>query len=156
MSEFYFIYCMLVLFWGVTLAQLVKLATWQLVKLLSCDLGSSPGNSLLLCKNKAAYNTPNGGTLSRTLRMREFQCTGLPFFSFVLLSVISYSHCCLTLSESHTTARSGLKLVWCLTCWFFDNLTCWLCVSILSFFRIWAFFFLIMCSLFDLVWISNW
>jgi hypothetical protein len=46
----------------------------QLVKLLSCDCkvtGSSPGNSLL-CKNRvAAYNTPNGGTPSRTLRMRE-------------------------------------------------------------------------------------
>ena len=52
---------------GVTLAQLVKL--------LSCDwkvTGSSPGNNLLCKKQgKTAYNTPNGGTPSRTLRMRE-------------------------------------------------------------------------------------
>ncbi|AES65504.1 hypothetical protein MTR_2g040170 [Medicago truncatula] len=48
----------------------------QLVKLLSCDwkvTGSSPRNNLL-CKNqgKAAYNTPNGGTPSRILRMWNF------------------------------------------------------------------------------------
>jgi len=61
---------------GVTLAQLVKL--------LSCDrkvTGLSPGNSLLCKKQgKAAYNTPNGGTPSRTLHMRELQRTGLPFY----------------------------------------------------------------------------
>jgi len=35
-------------------------------------MGSSPGNSLMCKKQgKAAYNTPNGGTPSRTLRMRE-------------------------------------------------------------------------------------
>ena len=47
----------------------------QLVKLLSCDwkvMGSSPENNLLCKKQgKAAYNTPNGGTPSRTLRMQE-------------------------------------------------------------------------------------
>jgi len=55
----------------------------QLVKLLSCDwkvTDSSLANDLLCKKqSKVAYNTPNDGTPSRTLRMQELWCTGLPF-----------------------------------------------------------------------------
>jgi len=41
-------------------------------RLLDFFIDVSPGNNLLCKKQgKAAYNTPNGGTPSRTLRMRD-------------------------------------------------------------------------------------